>query len=569
MRAFLAVVLLTNALASAALAQSPAEWAKDHAIPLKTVEAGHGFDDMQALKKVVGDARIVQLGEATHGTREFFQLKHRMLEFLATEMGFNIFSIEANMPEAYRLNDYVLNGTGDPAALIKGMYFWTWNTEEVLDMVQWMRKFNESGKGPVQFTGFDMQTPAVAAETVWSFVSKNDPGYGRKLLDAIKLTKTPAQASKFTSATGRFPVQDAAGHKVRFSGWIKTEDVPSTGYAGLWWRVDRQGQPIAFKNLDGKAPSGTKDWKRFEIEVSVDADADNINFGVLLAGGGKAWFDDLEVQVDGKSYVNPSFDFAFESSTTKGFGSAVAGYAHVLDKEVFHGGAQSLRLERRAATSAEDTADPHASAEVWGHVVDYLGTFRETYLNKGASPKDIDWAIQNARVVQQCMLMRSNEVQRDQSMAANIQWIADNNPGSKIVVWAHNGHVGRQTFYRMEPMGANLQEAFGDKLITFGFSFSEGSFRAIETGKSLREFTVPPAPEATLDATLAETGIPLFALDIRSAPVWWSDELKTRSIGAVFSNETAASYITAIKPKGTFDVLLFVGKTTAARGLGQ
>ena len=48
------------------------------------------------------------LGEATHGSREFFQLKHRMLEFLATEMGFTIFSIEANMPEAYKLNDFVL-----------------------------------------------------------------------------------------------------------------------------------------------------------------------------------------------------------------------------------------------------------------------------------------------------------------------------------------------------------------------------------------------------------------------------------------------------------------------------
>ena len=78
---------------------------------------------MQPLKKIVGDARVVSLGEATHGSREFFQFKHRMLEFLATEKGFTIFSIEANMPEAYRLNDYVLNGKGDPAALIKGMYF--------------------------------------------------------------------------------------------------------------------------------------------------------------------------------------------------------------------------------------------------------------------------------------------------------------------------------------------------------------------------------------------------------------------------------------------------------------
>lgn len=73
-------------------------WLATNVIRLNTVEAGHGFADMQPLKKIIGDARIVALGEATHGTREFFQLKHRMLEFLATEKGFTIFSIEANMP---------------------------------------------------------------------------------------------------------------------------------------------------------------------------------------------------------------------------------------------------------------------------------------------------------------------------------------------------------------------------------------------------------------------------------------------------------------------------------------
>src|SRR5688572_2644001 len=99
-----AVVLSAQTRQEAAVA----EWVRSTAIRLQTVEAGRGFADLQPLKRVVGNARIVSLGEATHGTREFFQLKHRLLEFLATEMGFTIFSIEANLPEAYRLNDYVL-----------------------------------------------------------------------------------------------------------------------------------------------------------------------------------------------------------------------------------------------------------------------------------------------------------------------------------------------------------------------------------------------------------------------------------------------------------------------------
>src|SRR5207244_3265201 len=203
--------------------QTVVEWIRAHAVPLKTVEAGHGFSDMEPLKSIVGDARIVSLGEATHGTREFFQLKHRMLEFLASEMGFTVFSIEANMPEAYRLNDYVLNGNGDPAKLIKGMYFWTWDTQEVLDMVLWMREFNKSGKGRVQFTGFDMQTPNVAADIVRDFVDKNDTKYADALRKASDVAKAAPHAggASFGVATATFPIQAAAGKRIRYSGYIK------------------------------------------------------------------------------------------------------------------------------------------------------------------------------------------------------------------------------------------------------------------------------------------------------------------------------------------------------------
>jgi|SRR5215469_9150237 len=77
---------------------------------------------MMPLKRIVGDARVVAFGEATHGTREFFQLKHRMVEFLANQMGLLIFTIEAKMPEAYQLNDYLLHAAGDAKALLRGMF---------------------------------------------------------------------------------------------------------------------------------------------------------------------------------------------------------------------------------------------------------------------------------------------------------------------------------------------------------------------------------------------------------------------------------------------------------------
>src|SRR5215471_18807830 len=235
------VLIVLAACAAPAWAQSTAvnQWTRANAIPLSTVEAGHGFADLQPLKKAIGNARIVSLGEATHGTREFFQMKHRMMEFLATEMGFTIFSIEANMPEAYRLNDYVLRGEGDPAKLLRGMYFWTWDTEEVLDMIRWMREFNQSGKGRVEFTGFDMQTITVAGPIVRDFAVKYDAEYRdtvQSALDTAEKAKPTMPVQSFGSALGTFPLPAATGKKVRFSGFIKTENVD--GAAGLWWRVD-------------------------------------------------------------------------------------------------------------------------------------------------------------------------------------------------------------------------------------------------------------------------------------------------------------------------------------------
>jgi erythromycin esterase len=156
-------------------------------LPLATPEAGKGFEDMAPLGKLIGNARIVALGEATHGTREFFQLKHRFLEYLVARQGFTVFAIEANQPECRAINDYVLHGKGDPREALAGIYFWTWNTEEVLAMIEWMRAWNvdPAHKQKVQFTGNDMQTSHVAHASVAAFVEKLAPAEAKAWLPPI------------------------------------------------------------------------------------------------------------------------------------------------------------------------------------------------------------------------------------------------------------------------------------------------------------------------------------------------------------------------------------------------
>src|SRR5207253_1175392 len=147
----------TKSPSSISVPSEVTSWFKSAAIPLDSTSPESGWDDLRRMESTIGNARIVAMGEATHGTREFFQLKHRMLEFLVEKKGFTVFGIEANWPESLAINDFVLNGTGDATEALDSLYFWTWNTDEVLDMIRWMRKYNQDPKhtNKVKFFGFD------------------------------------------------------------------------------------------------------------------------------------------------------------------------------------------------------------------------------------------------------------------------------------------------------------------------------------------------------------------------------------------------------------------------------
>jgi hypothetical protein len=87
------------------------------------------------------------------------------------------------------------------------------------------------------------------------------------------------------------------GKRVRLSGYVKSEKIDN-GWAGLWLRVDGPStQPLAFDNMQGRPLKGTTDWKRVEIVLDVPSNAVNLAFGVLLAGDGEVWMDDLKFEV--------------------------------------------------------------------------------------------------------------------------------------------------------------------------------------------------------------------------------------------------------------------------------
>lgn len=130
-------------------------WLKQQIHPLKTYQPKTNDDDLKILSQLIGNSKVVALGETTHGSSEIFKMKHRIIKYLVNNEGFDIFSSEASMPEAYKLNNYIIDGIGNPKELLKDLKYFIWSTQEVLDMVEWMKDKNKSSK-KIHFTGFDM-----------------------------------------------------------------------------------------------------------------------------------------------------------------------------------------------------------------------------------------------------------------------------------------------------------------------------------------------------------------------------------------------------------------------------
>jgi erythromycin esterase len=254
------VVLIGSSRAPAP--EEVVEWVRQKAVPIATTDPAHDVSDLEPLGAIVGSARVVALGEATHGTREFFQLKHRMLEYLVERQGFTVFAIEASYPESLAVNEYVLHGTGDPKKALAGMYFWTWDTEEVLAQIEWMRRWNADPRHvkKVTFVGFDMQTAHVAVERVLDYLAKVDAGAAK----AATATLAPLNREN-EQRYGKIPPEQRAATEAGVTALLALFDREKTRWSARTspaaWAVARQHARIITQTVHGRSSSDSSSWR--------------------------------------------------------------------------------------------------------------------------------------------------------------------------------------------------------------------------------------------------------------------------------------------------------------------
>jgi len=156
-----------------------------HAIRAAALPLDGGPRDYDALLDLVGDARFVLLGEATHGTHEFYEERARITRRLIEDKGFHAVAVEADWPDAYRVNRYV-RGQGedrdanDALAGFQRFPNWMWRNTDVQAFVEWLRGHNGRNAGRrVGFYGLDLYSMFTSITEVLGYLDKVDPQAAR------------------------------------------------------------------------------------------------------------------------------------------------------------------------------------------------------------------------------------------------------------------------------------------------------------------------------------------------------------------------------------------------------
>ena len=148
--------------------------------------------DLDPLLERIGDANFVLLGEASHGTSEYYQWRVRLSARLITEKGFRFVAVEGDWPDCYRLNRYV---KGYPEAgknayeglhAFKRLPTWMWANWEIVAFAEWMRKFNRDRSRKAGFYGLDVYSLWESMESILQYLENKDPQAVQTALQAYQ-----------------------------------------------------------------------------------------------------------------------------------------------------------------------------------------------------------------------------------------------------------------------------------------------------------------------------------------------------------------------------------------------
>ncbi|MCV7091198.1 erythromycin esterase family protein [Mycobacterium interjectum] len=436
----------TEALASRAAARTPAEVIRGVAI-----DAPQGLPPGETLEELIGDARVVLIGESSHGTHEFYQARAAITKWLIEEKGFGAVAAEADWPDAYRVNRYV-RGLGDDTSADEALSgferfpAWMWRNTVVSDFVDWLRAHNrlhESDGRQAGFYGLDLYSLHRSMGEVIAYLDKIDP-------------KAAARARERYGCFDHTSADD--------------------------------GQAYGFSAAFGAGPSCEKEAIEQLVEIQRNALAYARRDGLLA------------------------------------------------EDELFY---------------AEQNAQTVRNAEVY-----YRAMF---------SGRVTSWNLRDKHMAQTL-----------EALLTHLDRHSDA-PSARIVLWAHNSHVGdaRATEVWADgqlTLGQLARQRYGDDARLIGFSTYSGTVTAAsDWGGVAERKVVRPALGGSIEELLHETGRSQFFVSPLISPEA-TDPLSAvrlgRAIGVIYRPETERqSHYFHVRPADQFDAMIHIDQTRALEPL--
>ncbi|OJZ72975.1 hypothetical protein BRW65_15135 [Mycobacterium paraffinicum] len=428
-------------------ARTPAE-----VISRVAIDAPAGVPPRAALEALIGDARIVLIGESSHGTHEFYEARAEITKWLIEEKGFCAVAAEADWPDAYRVNRYV-RGTGDDAGADEALSgferfpAWMWRNTVVRDFVEWLRARNRlhenNGQRQAGFYGLDLYSLHRSLQEVIGYLDKIDPNAAAR-------------------ARERYACFDHAS----------ADD----------------GQAYGFSAAFGAGPSCEKEAIDQLVEIQRNALAYARRDGLLA------------------------------------------------EDELFY---------------AHQNAQTVHNAEVY-----YRAMF---------SGRVTSWNLRDKHMAQTLEALLKH-LDRHQDV-----------PSARIVVWAHNSHVGdaRATEVWADgqlTLGQLVRQRHGDEARLLGFSTYAGTVTAASDWGGIAERkVVRPALNGSVEELLHETGRAAFLVSPHINP-GAAEPLSAvrlgRAIGVIYRPETERqSHYFHVRPADQFDAMIHIDRTRALEPL--
>jgi erythromycin esterase len=153
------------------------------------------FDkDLDPLLERIGNCRYILLGEASHGTSEFYILRAEITKRLITEKGFSFIAVEGDWPDCYRVNRYVKGMANSGSSAYKVLHAfsrwptWMWANREMVDLIEWLRSYNRVQKDDrkVGFYGLDVYSLWESLDAVMQYLRKNYPDAMKSAIEAYR-----------------------------------------------------------------------------------------------------------------------------------------------------------------------------------------------------------------------------------------------------------------------------------------------------------------------------------------------------------------------------------------------